>query len=189
MRPLDFITSILILSFVALLFGSLFFWTSHTEAAKLMWFSGALPALGILIHKIINSISKKILNIDFIAAVAIVSALYLGEFFSAIVIAVMYLSGQALEAYAEARATEEMSALLDNAPRDACRITKDGLTIISIVEIHSGDRLLIRSGDTVPVDGLMQSTTAILDESILTGESEFVKRYKGELLQIGRAHV
>ncbi len=185
MRPLDFITSILILSFVALLFGSLFFWTSHTEAAKLMWFSGALPALGILIHKIINSISKKILNIDFIAAVAIVSALYLGEFFSAIVIAVMYLSGQALEAYAEARATEEMSALLDNAPRDACRITKDGLTIISIVEIHSGDRLLIRSGDTVPVDGLMQSTTAILDESILTGESEFVKRYKGELLRSG----
>jgi len=73
-----------------------------------------------------------------------------------------------------------MSALLGRTPRTANRY--DGVEIVQVPlhNIRPGDRLLVRAGEAVPTDGVVSSTTAVLDESALTGEPLPVRRNSGE---------
>ena len=91
----------------------------------------------------------------------------------------MYSGGQYLESFAERRASREMSALLARVPRTALRQRNGGLEEVSLEAIEPGDRLVIRKGDVVPVDGAVADGTAVLDQSALTGESMPVQRKVG----------
>jgi len=100
------------------------------------------------------------------------------------VIALMLATGEALESYADRRAHRELSALLDRAPRTVTRY-EDGLLVERPVgEVRQGDRLLVKQGAVIPVDGVA-STHAVLDESALTGESRPVERAAGDPIRSG----
>ena len=99
------------------------------------------------------------------------AALAFGETLAAAVVAVMYSGGTFLESFAEGRARREMHDLLSRVPRTATRYRGGALEDVPLDEIRPGDRLLIRQGDVVPVDGTLASGTAFLDTSALTGES------------------
>ncbi len=124
-------------------------------------------------------------GVDVIAILAIGGALALGETFAAAVIGVMLATGEALESYAEGRARRELSALLGRAPQDVSRHVDGGLEVVPISEVAPGDRLLVRPGEVVPVDGLVQGSAAILDEAALTGESRLVTREEGDTVSSG----
>ena len=98
------------------------------------------------------------------------AALAFDEPLAGIVVALMYSGGQFLEGYAGRRARREMTALLSRVPRTAHRYMDGGLEEIAIEAIMPGDRLLIRQGDALPVDGIVEQGSAILDQSALTGE-------------------
>jgi cation transport ATPase len=87
------------------------------------------------------------------------------------VVALMYAGGQLLESFAESRARREMTALLGRVAFNAMRYRDHGLEEVPIAAIGQGDRLLIRKGEIVPVDGYVADGVAILDLSALTGES------------------
>jgi P-type E1-E2 ATPase len=89
---------------------------------------------------------------------------------AAAVVALMYAGGQYLEAFAEKRARREMTALLARAPRSAMRYQDGELAEAPLDAILPGDRLLIRRGDVVPADGVVDRGVALLDQSALTGE-------------------
>ena len=76
-----------------------------------------------------------------------------GETLAAAVVALMYSGGTFLESFAEGRARREMHDLLSRVPRTASRHRNGGLEDVPLDEIAPGDRLLIRQGDVVPVDG------------------------------------
>ena len=97
----------------------------------------------------------------------------------------MLATGEALETYAEGRARRELSALLGRAPQDVQRYVDGGLETAPIASVVVGDRLLVRPGEVVPVDGLVRGRAAILDESALTGESRLVTREDGETVSSG----
>lgn len=123
-------------------------------------------------------------GVDVIALLAMVGALLLREFLAGAVIALMLSSGEALEAFANRRAREELSSLLARAPRTVSRYEADELHIRPIEEVSNGDRLLVKTGEVVPVDGLMLGP-GVLDESALTGESRPVERPDRDLVRSG----
>jgi heavy metal translocating P-type ATPase len=124
-------------------------------------------------------------GVDVIALLAMAGALALGEVLAGAVIAVMLASGRLLEAYAGDRARRELRALLERAPRVVHRYQDGGLASPPLEDVRPGDRLLVKPGEVVPVDGLVQGPTAVLDESALTGEAELVERADGDRVRSG----
>ena len=105
-----------------------------------------------------------------------------GTYFeAAVVIVTLVFVGQVLELRARERTGDAIRALLDLAPKTARRILPDGSEYDAPLEnIMEGDRLRVRPGDAVPVDGLVIEGRSSLDESMLTGESMPVEKGPGD---------
>jgi len=100
-------------------------------------------------------------------------------FEAAAVITVLVLLGQVLELQARERTGGAIRALLDLAPKTARRITPKGDEEVTLDLIVAGDRLRVRPGEKVPVDGVVIDGRSTLDESMVTGESMPVTREVG----------
>jgi heavy metal translocating P-type ATPase len=164
-------TVILLLALAGLVLGLALWIAGLADMADLVWIAGVLPALVALVVEILRSIGRGEVGLDIVAALSMTAALVFGETLAAAVVAVMYSGGTFLESFAEGRARREMHALLSRVPRMATRHLNGGLQDVPLDDIVPGDRLLIRQGDVVPVDGTVASATAFLDTSALTGES------------------
>jgi len=143
--------------------------------------AGLLP----LAVSVAGAIRRREPGMDLIALLAMGGALALGEELAGAVIAVMLASGRLLEAHAGDRARRELSALLERAPRVVHRYENGALVSPPLEEVRPGDRLLVKPGEVVPVDGLVRGATAVLDESALTGEAELVERCDGDQVRSG----
>jgi heavy metal translocating P-type ATPase len=139
-------------------------------AGAWFWLGGAVLVLVAVVVDTAVALWRRQLGLDLIALASIVGALALRENLTAAVIALMFASGRALEEFAEKRAEHDMSALLGKAPRSANRYESGGIAQVPLEAIRPGDRLAVRPGETVPVDGTLASA-AVVDESSLTGES------------------
>jgi Cu+-exporting ATPase len=106
----------------------------------------------------------------------------LGLYFeAAAVITVLVLLGQVLELKARDKTGEAIRALLGLAPKTARRIAADGAeTDVPLSEIVVGDRLRVRPGEKVPVDGVVVDGRSAVDESMVTGEPVPVEKEAGE---------
>uniref|UniRef100_UPI0011F29C9B heavy metal translocating P-type ATPase n=1 Tax=Siccirubricoccus phaeus TaxID=2595053 RepID=UPI0011F29C9B len=101
-------------------------------------------------------------------------------FEAAAVITVLVLLGQVLELRARERTGGAIRALLNMAPKTARRIRADGSDEeITLAEVHVGDRLRVRPGESVPVDGEVLEGSGAVDESMVTGESLPVEKAPG----------
>ncbi len=132
-----------------------------------------------------RNVIKGELGIDLLAVVAVSTALLLGEFVTAIVIAFMMSGGQALEDYAQAHAKKELSNLMDRAPKIAHVWGEGSTRDVPVAEVRVGDELLIKPGETVPVDAQILEGSSSFDESALTGESLPVDKTVGAALLSG----
>jgi Cu+-exporting ATPase len=102
-------------------------------------------------------------------------------FETASVIVVLVLMGQVLELRARSQTSSAIKALLGLAPKTARHIRNDGREEeISLEAIKPGDKLRVRPGEKVPVDGVILEGTSSIDESMVTGESIPVEKAKGD---------
>ena len=138
--------------------------------ADIPWAIGGFIGLIPSIKWVLDELKDKQMGSDVLAIFSIVGALAIREFFAAAVISFMLASGRALESWAEGRANFALKSLIDRMPKLANRITKTGqLEVIKIEDVEINNRLLVKSGEIVPVDGIAQET-CYLDQSALTGE-------------------
>ncbi|RZN09377.1 copper-translocating P-type ATPase [Bradyrhizobium genosp. SA-3] len=101
-------------------------------------------------------------------------------FEAAAVITVLVLLGQVLELRARDATSGAIKALLQLAPKTARRVDADGSEHeVEIDTLHAGDRLRVRPGEKVPVDGVILEGRSSLDESLVTGESMPVTKESG----------
>ena len=157
--------------------------------AGTIWAVATLPILLALLVEIITSLRRGDLGLDIVAALSMSAALAVGESLAAAVVALMYAGGQFLEAFAERHARREMTALLSRVPRTAMCHRDGQLEEVPLERIRPGDRLLIRQGDVVPVDGEVAGGVAVLDQSALTGESLPGQYRPGEAVMSGTTNV
>ena len=92
---------------------------------------------------------------------------------------------RSLDAAAERRATKDQRALLDRVPRTARRRTPDGVEVIDLDAVTVEDVVVVGPGEVLPVDGMVVSETAVIDDSALTGEPLQVTYDRGEAVRSG----
>jgi Cu+-exporting ATPase len=97
----------------------------------------------------------------------------------AVVIVTLILLGQVLELRARRATRSALHALLDLAPATARRVSPDGEKEIPLAEVNPGDRLRVRPGERVPVDGVVLEGVSAVDESMVTGEPIPVEKGPG----------
>src|ERR1700682_4536302 len=125
-----------------------------------VWAAFTIPVLLALLYDIVSSLRRGEVGLDIVAALSMTAALAVGENLAAVVVALMYAGGQYLEAFAERHARREMTAILARVPRTAVRHRNGMLEEVGLEAIAPSDRLLIRQGDVVPVDGTCHRRTA-----------------------------
>jgi heavy metal translocating P-type ATPase len=157
----------------------------RADWAAWLMLAGTVPVLAAVLIDSFARLLRREVGLDLIALLSIGGAIALEQYVVAGVIGLMLSGGRALEDFAEARARREMSALLARAPRTANRYEGERLTTVPLDGVVLGDRLLVRTGEAVPVDGVLAAGSAVLDESALTGEPLPVTRVAGERLRSG----
>jgi Cd2+/Zn2+-exporting ATPase len=120
------------------------------------------------------------LDMNFLMTVAILGAVAIGELAEAAAIAFLFAIAELLENYSLDRARASVEALMDLAP-DKARVERDGYELtIPAEEVVGGDVVLLRPGERVPVDGVVEEGTSSLDQSPITGESLPVDKGPGD---------
>lgn len=139
-----------------------------------------------LTREMLEKLRRRQPGVDVIALLAVVAALALGEWLTAAIIGLMLATGQFLEDYAGGRAERELTALVQRSPRVAHLVNEDSsVSTVDVDEVRKGDRLLIKAGEVIPVDGVVLGKVAIVDESALTGEPLPVDKTRGDLVRSG----
>ena len=148
---------------------------------------GAVGALGAAyaLSAIAGTLRQRRLGVDVIALLALVGALAVGEYLAGAVIGVMVASGRTLEGWAAGRARRDLRALLVRTPRTAHRYRDNLIETVELSVVVPGDLLMVASGEVVPIDGVITTGSAILDESALTGEPLPVERADGDPVRSG----
>ncbi len=173
-------TLLLAAAVVPLAVGLLLQLEGMKTAASTAFAVGTVPVLAVLLVDIARSLRAGRFGLDVLAALSMATALAFGEPLAGNVVALMYAGGQQLERFAEGRARRAMTALVARAPRDAVLHRDGGLVVVPAVDLVAGDRVLVRSGDTVPADGAVIGGPAVLDLSSLTGETRPSRLEDGE---------
>ncbi|MFD8304529.1 heavy metal translocating P-type ATPase [Streptomyces sp. NPDC059690] len=170
----------------AALTGGVIAWLADAGGlADLFWGLGTVSAVVPAVGWVLSALRRGQAGVDLIAVLALGGTLAVGEYLAGALIALMLATGRTLEAAAQRRASHDLRALLEHAPRSAHRRTDAGVDTVPLAEVAVGDLLVVRPGEVVPVDGRVESTAAVLDESVLTGEPLQVERIRGEGVRSG----
>ncbi|MBR1273935.1 heavy metal translocating P-type ATPase [Bradyrhizobium sp. AUGA SZCCT0283] len=153
--------------------------------AELCWTLATLPVIAGLAVSMARDLLGGRLGVDAIALVSMSAAVVLGQPLAGAVVALMYSGGNVLEEIAVARAERDLRSLVDRAPREAHRLAEGRVEEVPISAVAVGDRLLVHAGEVVPVDGVVNSNAATIDESALTGEPIPVARARGAAIFSG----
>lgn len=143
----------------------------------------------------LKSIIKRRISVDLAIALAAVSALAIGQYLAAAEVILIMLIGEALESFAVDRTRSAIKKLIDFSPKTACIIREGREQEIPVEELMAGDRVLVRPGEKIPVDGEVISGSSSVDQSTITGESIPIEKSKGSQVfsgtinQLGRLDV
>lgn len=143
-----------------------------------------------LLRDTVESLLQKSFALDYIAILAILVGVATENYVVATIIVLMMAGGNALEEYAEHKAKKSLTALKNRIPNQAQVIDQAGkITTVAIEEIPIGSHIMIRKGEVVPLDGTLEKSQAIFDESSLTGEAYPVTKHYGTMVHSGTVNV
>ena len=157
-------------------------------AGTIVWIVGLLIVGAPVVWRTLRDAARGKFASDVVASLAILTAVALGQPFVGLVIVLMQTGGEALETYAEGRASRAVQALEAEAPRIAHRMQDRRLADVPVDDIAIGDELLIRPGELVPCDSVVIGGVSSVDTSRLTGEAMPQAAVAGTALMSGSAN-
>ena len=153
-----------------------------------VWTLGVILLGAPIVFQTIRNALKGRFATDVVATLSIVGSVALDQPLAGLVIVLMQSGGEALERYAEGRASAAVRALEEAAPRIGHRVNGDRVVDIPVKDIAVGDELLVRPGELVPCDAVILSGESELDTSSLTGEAVPVLAHAGVAVMSGTSN-
>lgn len=178
-------TALAFLALGSVLAGAFLHLIDYEAAGDALWAATVALMLVPLSWSVLRSLLRGDVGVDAIALVSMAGALALGEYAAGAVVALMLAGGNWLEDRAGRRARRELSALVERAPRIAHVRRGTTVTEVAVDEVAVGDVVIVRAGEVVPVDGIVVSDQAVVDESALTGEPLPVAHSRGGTVRSG----
>jgi heavy metal translocating P-type ATPase len=152
---------------------------SGTPGSRLVWTAGLVVTGGPVVWRTLGGALRGSFAADLVAMLAIAGALLLGEPLAGLIVVLMQTGGEALERYAEGRASEAVRELVALAPRVAHRLGPTGIEDVAAEEVAVGERLLLRPGELLACDAVVEEGRSHVDTSRITGEPVPVRAESG----------
>lgn len=184
---------ILLLNTILLLLAEGSKWLLHLNLPYqlLMLVVGIIGVIPIVLTAI-SSIKVKLISIDVLVSLAVLGAFIIGEFNEAAIVTWLFMLGDFLEEVTLKKTRSTISDLTKMAPTTALVMQDDGSTKEEDVDfIDPGTRILVKTGDQIPVDGKIVSGSGYLNEASINGESSLANKkignqvYAGTILEDG----
>lgn len=169
----------------ALTAGGIAWLSGWRQVADECWIAGTILAIAPASVWMMSALRHRSGGVDLIALLSLIGCLLVDEYLAGALIALMLTGGRGLDAAAERRASHDLRALLQRAPRFARRRIGTQVSVIPLADVAVGDVVVVGPGEVVPVDGRVADVTAALDESALTGEPLQIERGVGEPVRSG----
>jgi Zn2+/Cd2+-exporting ATPase len=155
------------------------------HAGTWLYLAAALSGSLYIWWSAIQGIRKRDFTADIPVTFATAAAIIIGQYSAAAVVAVLLLVGGMLEEFVSARAGNALDSLAKLLP-DRVTVRRDGEDrVVPLEEVQNGNLVLIRSGDRIPVDGVVAQGTALLNQAAITGESLAVEKQPGDMVFAG----
>jgi len=143
----------------------------YTIAGDYALILATLIAVVPIAHKAYLALRMKAFSIELLVTIAVVGALFIHEYTESSVVTFLFLFGDFLEARTLEKTRSSLRSLVDMAPQEAIILRRDVQTIVPVEDVAVGDRLLIKPGGKIPVDGTIVKGQAAINEAAVTGES------------------
>jgi heavy metal translocating P-type ATPase len=138
-----------------------------------------------IFHEALADLLSRRMTMELSMTIALVSALAIGEVFTALVIVFFVLIAEVLEELTVSRGRRAIQDLLNLLPQRVELRRSDGVQSVSLAELRAGDLVLVRPGGRVPVDGIVVGGHSFIDQSTITGESMPVEKIPGAHVYAG----
>ena len=179
-KPITWGAGLLIVLGLALRYVDL---AAYGDAALII---ATLIAVAPISIKALQALRYKTFSIELLVTIAVVGALYIGEYIESSVVTFLFLFGSYLEARTLDKTRSSIRELTDMAPQEANLLLPDGSRqVVSVDDINVGDHLVILPGGKVPVDGVVLTGRASINEASVTGESVPVNKEVGDKVYSG----
>jgi heavy metal translocating P-type ATPase len=155
---------------LSIVIGLLVRLTGSPAAAATIWSAGLFVTGAPVVWRTLRGVAAGRFAADLVAMLAIVSALLLAQPLAGLIVVLMQTGGEALERYAEGRASEAVRELEAAAPRLAHRVEASGVADVPADAVAAGDALLVRPGELLPCDAVVLEGRSHVDAARLTGE-------------------
>ena len=117
--------------------------------------------------------------------IALLSALAIGEFFTALVITGFVLAAEVLEGLTVGRGRRAIQSLLDFLPRTVAVRRNDQVVEVASDQVHVGDTVIVKPGGHIPVDGVVLGGRSFVEQAAITGEAMPVEKTLGDMVYAG----
>ena len=157
-------------------------WLSPAESliADALMIAAAVVAGWNIAISSIQALRIKMVSIDLLVVVAAIGALFINNYWESAAVTFLFALGKALEKATMNRTRKALSDLVDSAPETATKLHDDGSTeTVEVWELMPGEKVLVRNGEQIPVDGRVISGFAGVDEASITGESVPAEKSEG----------
>ena len=133
----------------------------------------------------LSALRYKVIGIDLLVTIAVIGAVFIGEYWEAAIVAVLFTLGHYLEARSIKKTRSAIKSLLDQAP-DVAWVERDGEIIeLPPNEVVPSDVVVVKSGQKIPVDGEISGGQASVNQATVTGESMPVDKTEGDYVYAG----
>lgn len=139
--------------------------------AHWIWLAGEVTGGAVVVTETVRGALRGRWASDVVASLAIVTSVVMNEPLAGLIVVVMQTGGEALERYAEGRASRAVQQLEAERPTSAHVMRAGTISDINADEVVVGDSVLVRAGELIPCDGIVEDGNSELDTSMLTGES------------------
>jgi len=170
---------------ILIVVGAILHYAANSSLAAEVWMVGLIATGAPVIWGTLRAAGRGRFATDVVATLSIIGAVALGQPFAGLVIVLMQTGGEALERFAEGRASAAVRALEAAAPRIAHRIVGGHVDDVPVSLVEVGDELVVRPGDLVPCDGIVTEGESELDTSSLTGEAAPIAARAGTTIMSG----